>query len=234
VKFLSYNAHYAKVIVFSVSGMIAGVAGALQAISNEAANYSLFAGTVSAQVVLQAFVGGSTVFFGPVIGATVFTLFSFLVSDLTRSWLFYQGLIFVLVMLYAPKGIGGVIDQHIRNRHQLDWAKMSGPYLAALGGGLLIVAGTVFLTESAEVLFGQDYEMAREAVIDGLPSYELFGFSWNPINPLTWALPLILLSGGIFILIHARRLIDQHWAQGNKDRSVLNATSGSTGTAGGA
>ncbi len=233
VKFLGYNAHYAKVIVFSVSAMIAGVAGALQAISNEAANYSLFAGTVSAQVVLQTFVGGSTVFFGPVIGATVFTLFSFLVSDLTRSWLFYQGLIFVLVMLYAPKGIGGVIDLHLRNRRQLDWAKMSGPYLAALGAGLLIVAGAVFLTESAEVLFGQQYEMARGASMDGLPPYELFGLSWSPVNPLTWILPLALLSGGVFGLIRARRVIDQHWASDDKDGAALNAKADTTAKAGG-
>ena len=233
VKFLGYNAHYAKVIVFSVSAMIAGVAGALQAISNEAANYSLFAGTVSAQVVLQTFVGGSTVFFGPVIGATVFTLFSFLVSDLTRSWLFYQGLIFVLVMLYAPKGIGGGIDLHLRNRRQLDWAKMSGPYLAALGAGLLIVAGAVFLTESAEVLFGQEYEMARGASMDGLPPYELFGLSWSPVNPLTWVLPLVLLSGGVFGLICARRVIDQHWARGEKDGAALNANADATAKAGG-
>ena len=213
VKFLGYNAHYAKVIVFAVSAMMTGVAGALLAISNETANYSLFSGSVSAQVVLQTFVGGSTVFFGPVIGATVFTLFSFLISDLTRSWLFYQGLIFVLVMLYAPTGIGGVIDHHIRNRRQLDLAKIGGPYLVALGGGILIAAGTVFLTESAEVLFGQDYAMARDGAAGGFPAYDLFGLSWSPLNPETWLVPLVLLCGGVFILIRARRVIDRLWAR---------------------
>ncbi len=74
VRFLGYDAHATKVIVFAISAMFSGIAGALQAISNETANYSLFSSHVSAQVVLHTFVGGSTIFFGPALGAAVFTL----------------------------------------------------------------------------------------------------------------------------------------------------------------
>jgi branched-chain amino acid transport system permease protein len=212
VRFLGYNAHASKVIIFAVSAMVTGVAGSLQAISNETANYSLFATDVSAQVVLQTFVGGSTVFFGPVIGATAFTLFSFLVSDLTRSWVFYQGLIFVLVMLYMPTGIGGVAYHHIRNRRQLDWSRLAGPYLLALLGGLLISSGIVFLTEIVAVLFGEDYARIREAAEGALPAFALFGIDWDPVGILTWLIPLALLLAGGAILIQARRRIDVLWA----------------------
>ncbi len=220
VRFLGYNTHSAKVIVFALSAMFAAVAGSLLAISNETANYSLFASDVSAQVVLQTFVGGSTVFFGPVIGAAVFTLFSFLVSDLTRSWVFYQGLIFVLVMLYAPTGIGGVLQHHIRNRRRLDWGRLSGLYLLALVGGLLVTAGIVFLTETVAVLFGEGYANARRNT-GGLPDYELFGAIWNPLSIGTWLLPVVLLLGGGVVLIASRRRIDDLWnSKGQKSKGL--------------
>jgi branched-chain amino acid transport system permease protein len=211
VRFLGYSAHTAKMIIFSISAMLAAVAGSLQAISNETANYSLFASSVSAQVVLQTFVGGSTIFFGPVIGAAAFTLFSFLVSDVTRSWVFYQGLIFVLVMLYAPTGIGGVLEHHVRNRARLDWGRLSPHYLLALTGGLLITAGLVFVTETVAVLFGEEYAMVRRNAGDGLPAYDLFGFTWDPVGIVTWLLPAVLLVFGGAILIGARRRISALW-----------------------
>ena len=222
VRFLGYSAHTAKVIIFSISAMLAAVAGSLQAISNETANYSLFASSVSAQVVLQTFVGGSTVFFGPVVGAAAFTLFSFLVSDVTRSWVFYQGLIFVLVMLYVPTGIGGVLQHHIRNRQRLDWGRLSGLYPLALAGGAMITAGVVYLTETVSILFGEDYSRMRANAGGGLPEYDLFGAQWDPTHALTWLLPAVLLVGGIALLVRTRRQIGALWD--NRDRSIETTT----------
>jgi branched-chain amino acid transport system permease protein len=227
VRFLGYSAHAAKVIIFTISAMMTAVAGSLQAISNETANYSLFASSVSAQVVLQTFVGGSTVFFGPVIGATAFTLFSFLVSDVTRSWVFYQGLIFVLVMLYAPTGLGGVLQHHIRNRGKLDWRRLSGRYITALAGGLLVTAGIVFLTETVAVVFGEGYAARRHAQ-GGLPAYELFGTTWSPTGIVTWLMPILLLTGGGMILADARRRIALLW-NAQAEREERDAGSASQG-----
>lgn len=230
VRFLGYNTHSSKVIVFAVSTMLTAVAGSLQAISNETANYSLFASDVSAQVVLQTFVGGSTVFLGPVLGAAAFTLFSFLVSDLTRSWVLYQGLIFVLVMLYAPTGIGGVLQHHVRNRPQFDWGELSRHYLMALAGGLLVTVGVAFLTETLAVLFSQEYAAARVNAGGGLPAYELFGLSWSPTGVLTWVVPAVLLFGGGAVLIRAHRRIGTIWDR--KGRS--HDTAAKPGSLGGA
>ena len=84
------------------------------AIANEAANYTIFSAQASANVVLQTFIGGAGTFFGPALGAMIMTFFARITSDLTRSWLLYQGLIFVLVMLFAPQGLGGLVDLHAR------------------------------------------------------------------------------------------------------------------------
>src|SRR5690606_2827333 len=131
VCFMGYNAHTTKVIIFSISAMFSGIAGALLAVSNETANYSLFSTHISAQVVLHTFVGGSTVFFGPAVGASIFTLFAFYISEVTRTWLLYQGLIFVLVMLYAPQGIGGLVQTHIQHWSKISWPALGRAYALA-------------------------------------------------------------------------------------------------------
>ncbi len=211
VRFLGYNAHTSKVIIFAVSAMFSGIAGGLQVMSNEIANYALFGMNVSSEVVVQTYVGGTTLFFGPVVGATIFTLFAYLISDLTRSWLFYQGLIFVLVMLYAPAGIGGMVQHHLRHRRELDWSRLAGPYAAGAAGGLLVGAGVVFLTESVAVLFGQEYAVMRRNMGGGFPPFDAFGFQWNPLSPLTWVIPVVLLGAGFFVIARVRRPIAEIW-----------------------
>ncbi|MCB9959038.1 MAG: branched-chain amino acid ABC transporter permease [Rhodospirillaceae bacterium] len=211
VRFLGYDAHATKVIVFAISAMFSGIAGSLQAMSNEVANYSLFSSHVSAQVVLHAFVGGSTVFFGPLLGAAVFTLFAYLISDLTRSWLLYQGLIFVLVMLYAPTGIGGVVQYHARHWQRLDWSRLAGPYALGSLGGVLVAAAAVFLTETLSVLFDEPYAVARRDAGGAFPPFAAFGTGWDPLSPLTWLLPLALFGVGLYVLTRARRAIGEEW-----------------------
>src|SRR4030095_5428997 len=101
--------------------MFTGIAGSLLAVANEATNYTIFSAQASANVVLQTFIGGAGTFFGPALGAATMTFFAPVTSDLTRSWLLYQGLIFVLVMLFAPEGLGGVVAQHARKLRARVW-----------------------------------------------------------------------------------------------------------------
>lgn len=211
VRFLGYDAHATKVIVFAISAMFSGIAGALLAISNETANYSLFSSHVSALVVLHTFVGGSTILFGPALGAAVFTLFAHLISDLTRSWQLYQGLIFVLVMLYAPNGIGGIVQEHLRHRRRLDWPRLAVPYAVAGLGGALVAAAAVFLIETLSVLFDEAYAVARRNAGGAYPSFDAFGTSWEPVSLVTWGLPLALFLAGLFLMARGRRHIAAVW-----------------------
>ncbi len=211
VRFLGYNAHTTKVIIFAVSAMFSGVAGALLAISNETANYTLFSTHISAQVVLHTFVGGSTVFFGPIIGASIFTLFASLVSDVTRSWLLYQGLIFVLVMLYAPHGIGGVVQVHIAHWRRLRGHELALPYLLSLLSGLCLAGAAVFMIEAFDVLFSPGYLVARRQADMGFPPFTLFGAQWAPFSPLTWIVPVLLAGLGGLLLPRARTRLRAVW-----------------------
>ena len=211
VRFMGYNTHATKVVVFAISAMFSGVAGALLAVSNETANYTLFATHVSAQVVLHTFVGGATVFFGPIVGASVFTLFAFFVSDATRSWLLYQGLIFVLVMLYMPHGIGGLVALHLEHWRRLRWGELLPPYLLAAACGLCLTGALVFLVELVSVLFSPGYEARRRQLDMGYPPIELFGLEWLPLSPATWAVPLVLAIAGGLLLPPTRRRLAVVW-----------------------
>lgn len=228
VRFMGFNAHAAKTLVFGVSAMMTGIAGGLLALSSETANYNIFSSHVSAQVVLHVFVGGSGLFFGPVIGATVLTLFSFLASEMTRAWLLYQGIIFTLIMLYAPTGIAGVVQAHIAARHRLPWGRLVGPYALAALGGLLAAAGTVFVVQMAEHVFSQTY---RAAAAQGVWSdVALFGMTWAPLNPATWLAPLAVFALGIVILRRVRAPIARLW-HGGEDEADAAASQPAHGAA---
>ncbi|WP_043239003.1 branched-chain amino acid ABC transporter permease [Stutzerimonas azotifigens] len=213
VRFMGYNAHATKVLVFGISAMFAGIAGGLTAIANETANYQIFNSHVSAQVVLHTFIGGSALFFGPIIGAAVITVFTFVVSGVTHSWMLYLGALFVLVMLFAPNGIGGVIQAHVQRRDSLPWRRLVAPYAVATGALVLVALGTVFIVQSLEIVFSEQYR-AAVARTGQYADYSLFGMKWALFSPLTWLTPLLPLVAGLLLLRRTAARIRELWAGG--------------------
>jgi len=185
VAFLGYNVHATKMLVFAVSSTFAGIAGGLLAVSNESANYLLFNLSYSANVVLFTYIGGVGSFMGPAIGAAVMTFFAYAVSDMTRQWLLYQGLIFIVVMMYAPQGIIGFAQtQGARILRGEDALRRLGLLLLML----VMALCTLFLCEMAGAVFSRDYQaaLARERVWQDVA---LFGQRWAPDHLLTWLIP---------------------------------------------
>jgi len=201
---LGYNVHATKILVFAVSGMFSGVAGALLAVSNESANYVLFQLSMSSSVVLTTFIGGSTLFLGPAIGGFLMSLFGHVVSDLTRSWLLYQGVIFIVVMLKAPNGIA---------QWSLDWVDAIGRDGWRAAGRLVLqvltlafaALGIVLLCELCATLFARDY--AAEVERTGVwPAISVFNRAWLPTSPTTWLMPLALVGAAAAVHWSTRRL----------------------------
>jgi branched-chain amino acid transport system permease protein len=212
VRFMGYNAHATKVLVFAISAMFSGIAGSLLVVATETINYTIFGMHSSAQVVLHTFVGGSTIFLGPVLGAILLTLFATVASEATRAWLLYQGIIFVLVILYAPRGIAGVIESHIAHHHTLPGRQLLRPYVTAAMGAVLVGFATVFIVQTAEHLFSEQYR-AKVASAGELVTFAFLGVNWSPANPLTWLLPVVLFVAGILILRGAAKRIHQLWSK---------------------
>ena len=213
VRFLGFNTHGAKTLIFAISTMFTGVAGALLAIANEATNYTIFSAQASANVVLQTFIGGAGTFFGPALGAAVMTFFARVTSDLTRSWLLYQGLIFIVVMLFVPDGIGGLISLHARRLRANAFRYLTLPYLLCLVVVVLLAIGVVFTVESVHVILSDAYAVLRRSSGGALVPYQLFGRQFDPRSPWTWAIPVVSLLAGGALLPVARRLTQRGWSQ---------------------
>lgn len=206
LRFLGYDVHRLGVSAFAISGMFSGVAGALQVLANESANYVVFDPSVSAAVVLNSYIGGVGVFLGPALGAAVMSFFGYAVSDATQAWLLYQGILFVLVMMFMPQGLVGLGGAASRRVKQLGAARALPLLLGWLVAVLLLAAGTVFVVELAQRLCSQDYRsLARAATT--LPPVTMFGRSWVVAGLATWAWPLGLLgTGGVLLALVGRRL----------------------------
>lgn len=209
LRFLGYDVHGLGVSVFATSAMFAGVAGGLQAISNEAANYVVFEASVSAAVVLNAYIGGVGSFLGPALGAALMTLFGYAVSDTTQSWLLYQGALFVLVMLFLPSGLTGLVGAASRLAGRRGWGAVLGFAMRAVPAALLLSAGAVFVIEALQRLCSHDYR-ALAAMATSAPPITLFGRAWSPVAIGTWLVPLALLASGAALAEATRRRL-AHW-----------------------
>jgi len=207
LRFLGYNVHGLGVSAFAISAMFSGLAGGLQALSNEAANYAVFDAGVSATVVLNSYIGGVGSFLGPALGAALMTFFGYAVSDATSSWLLYQGVLFVLVMLFAPAGLSGLLAKGVRHVEQRGWRMAAPAALLGMGATLLLSAGSVFVIEMLQRLCSQDYRSLAQSAIT-LPSVALLGRPWSPMAVSTWLVPAGLLASGSWLALAARRRAD--------------------------
>jgi branched-chain amino acid transport system permease protein len=206
LRFLGYDTHRLSVIVFAISAMFSGVAGSLQVISNEAANYAVFDPSLSAAVVLNTFIGGVKVFLGPALGAAIMTFFGYAVSDLTQSWLLYQGTLFVLVMMFMPTGLAGLFGVFAHLRHRFGLTALLPLVAVSLGAAFLLSAGGAFVIELLRRALSQDYQaLAAAAGAAPWPPIPLFGKAWAPMALTTWLVPIALLAAGSVLVWLARQ-----------------------------
>jgi urea transport system permease protein len=109
-RFLGYRPEKVKLFAFTVSAIMAGVAGALYVPQVGIINPSEFAPANSIEIVVWTAVGGRGTIIGPIIGAlTVNAGKSWFTGALPELWLFALGGLFVVVTLFLPKGIVGTI-----------------------------------------------------------------------------------------------------------------------------
>ena len=125
VRFLGYNVEAYKLFVFVLTAIIAAIAGALYYPQAGIINPAELAPIASIYLAVWVAIGGRGRIYGAVIGAAFVSLLSswftggqvpnvplgFYTVKWVDWWLILLGLSFVLVTLYAPKGIGGLIDK---------------------------------------------------------------------------------------------------------------------------
>ncbi|MEM5544834.1 urea ABC transporter permease subunit UrtC [Sulfitobacter sp. AS92] len=128
VRFLGYHVESYKLFVFTITAIVAGIAGALYYPQAGIINPAEIAPIASIYLAVWVAIGGRGRLYGAVIGAAVVSLLSSWFTgggapniDLgvytiqwVDWWLVLLGLSFVLITLFAPKGIGGLFDKLVR------------------------------------------------------------------------------------------------------------------------
>ncbi|MCB8882611.1 branched-chain amino acid ABC transporter permease [Acidisoma cellulosilytica] len=108
--FLGYDTHGVKLANFVLSAALAGVAGALWAIDNGFVSTDSVDLSFSTTVIIVALLGGSGWFWGPMVGAVIYIAVSDRLSALTPHWQIFLGLAFVGIVLFAPRGLAGLVQ----------------------------------------------------------------------------------------------------------------------------
>ena len=111
-RFLGYRVEHYKLFVWTLSAMLAGLAGALYVPQVGIINPSEFAPANSIEIVIWVAVGGRGTLLGPIVGAVLVNYAkTWFTGAFPEFWLFALGGLFVAVTLFMPKGLLGLAQQ---------------------------------------------------------------------------------------------------------------------------
>ncbi|MEJ2575367.1 MAG: urea ABC transporter permease subunit UrtC [Gammaproteobacteria bacterium] len=115
VRFIGYKVEHVKVAIFTFSAVLAGIAGALYVPQVGIINPGEFAPLNSIEIVIWVALGGRATLYGAVIGAVgVNYAKTWFTAAMPDAWLFALGALFVLVTLFLPRGVAGLLRRRAR------------------------------------------------------------------------------------------------------------------------
>ena len=147
VEFVGYDTQRVRYIAFIIAGFFAGISGGLGALNFEIVTAEVVGAARSGGYLLFTFLGGATFFFGPIIGGVLMVLAAVLLSELTKAWLLYLGLIFLFMVMYAPGGIASLIMMNLRVAAFGRLRELWVSYLALAGTALVMLVGAAAMIE---------------------------------------------------------------------------------------
>jgi branched-chain amino acid transport system permease protein len=109
MKFLGYNTNISRLILFTFTAAVAGLAGSFYTLHFQFVSISAISIDMTTAVLLMTFVGGTKTFWGPILGAFVYIILQNYLSNITDRWPLFMGIIFVLMVLFIPGGLSEVI-----------------------------------------------------------------------------------------------------------------------------
>jgi len=107
--FIGIKVENYRLIAFVLSASFSGVAGVLYALLETSIAPNILFWSMSGEVILMGLVGGAHLFLGPALGAAVMVLLNTFITSYTQFWGMFLGLILILIVLFCPKGIGGLL-----------------------------------------------------------------------------------------------------------------------------
>jgi branched-chain amino acid transport system permease protein len=204
VEFVGYNTQVVRYIAFIIAGFFAGIGGGLAALNFEIVTSEVVGAARSGAYLLFTFLGGATFFFGPIIGAVLMIFAFVLLSEITKAWLLYLGLVFLFMVMYAPGGIASLIMMNLRVAMFGHFRKLAWSYLALFATGAAALLGVATMIEMIY------HRQLNEALG---PMMEFMGGTLNTQSPTSWFGAGFAAATGIGLFELVRREFKAQWGE---------------------
>ena len=202
VEFVGYDTQKVRFLSFVIAAFFAGISGGLAALNFEIVTSEVVSGYRSGAYLLFTFLGGATFFFGPIIGAVLMVLAFVLLSEFTKAWLLYLGLVFLFMVMFAPGGFASLIMMNVRVAAFGRLKPLLGNYAALFVTGLVAFAGAAAMIEML-------YHLQLDAALGS--ELHFMGLKLDAAAPANWGLGLLVMLSGIGVFELARRRFAAKW-----------------------
>jgi branched-chain amino acid transport system permease protein len=203
VEFVGFNTQMVRYMAFVFAGFFAGISGGLSALNFEIVTAEVVGLQRSGAYLLFTFLGGATLFFGPILGAILMVLALVLFSEFTNAWLLYLGLIFVCMVMFAPGGFAAILLHNVRVWREGLMGHLTKPYLLLLVSAL---PGFVGITVVVEMLYHRQLNAGLDPVL------LMYGMPWDTGIAMPWVQAGVLATVGFAMFEWGRRRFMAAWS----------------------
>ena len=201
-QFVGYDPRMVRLYQFTLSGFFAGIGGGLYVLIYEIVTFDTVSAAKSANALLAVYIGGAGGFFGPILGTIVVVLLQSGVSLLSNAWLLYVGVLFIVMVMYAPGGLIGLIYMHMPIWRAGRMRELLVPYARAFPPALLVLLGFVFLVELTS--------FTTIGAAQG-KKFSIAGRLIDTTTPAPWVIAIAALILGALWLRYESRGFRQRW-----------------------
>lgn len=202
VEFIGYSTQNVRYLAFMISGFFAGISGGLAALNFEIVTAEVVGAARSGAYLLFVFLGGATFFFGPIIGAVLMVIAGVLLSELTKAWLLYLGIVFLFMVMYAPGGIASLIMMNLRLAAFGKLKRVWTSYLALGGSALVALIGAAAMIEMV-------YHLQLNTALG--PQMDFMGATLNANGLDSWFGAAFVMLTGVLMFEFTRRSFSREW-----------------------
>lgn len=207
--FIGYDVHRIRSTSFAISSFFGGIAGGLAAINFEIMSVDSLGGLQSAWVLFMTYIGGSGTFYGPIIGAVLVSLMQFSLPGITPGWQLYSGLFFVVMVMFAPGGISGLLRMHEPLWRAGLLHRMAPAYLLA---SIPVLVMGIGVNLAVELSFARGARSGSSA-----PLLKFLGVTVSAASPTPWAAAVGLVIVGGFLLRLAVPRVGDAWESATQE-----------------
>ncbi len=204
-QFVGYNPQRVRWIAFSLSGLFAGIAGSLYALNYEIVTFETVSLHQSVGMIFMAYLGGIRHFFGPILGAVLYTVLALMLSDYTEAWFLYYGIFFIIFVMYVPGGMANILAIHWPVFKTGLLHKLIRPYVIAIVPGVVLVVGGIAFIE---ISYTVSFATAGEETL-----MSLFGIHFNAAAPWPWLISIMLIGIGLYFFRRSFPIVASRWEE---------------------